>query len=202
MIRHFKWHKKRDESLQHGFMRYSPSDDCSNRYPGCTHNRKQTHYHCIQVKKNSFLLVSWQKRFFFQVLSWCQKKLKKKITFCKPHYLHTYLHTQQVKLELSLSFIFFIFFFMTICLLLYSILLQGNCDKVYISTSDVQMHANYHRKDSAIIQEGFQRLRATEECRTSYCAFFGQKTTHFHCRRDHCQYTFKNKADMGAYFSN
>ncbi|XP_039277095.1 zinc finger protein castor homolog 1 isoform X2 [Nilaparvata lugens] len=120
MIRHFKWHKKRDESLQHGFMRYSPSDDCSDRYRNCTHNRKQTHYHCI----------------------------------------------------------------------------QGTCDKVYISTSDVQMHANYHRKDSAIIQEGFQRLRATEECRTPYCAFYGQRTTHFHCRRDHCQYTFKNKADM------
>ncbi|XP_073977616.1 zinc finger protein castor homolog 1-like isoform X3 [Rhodnius prolixus] len=120
MIRHFKWHKKRDESLQHGFMRYSPSDDCSDRYPNCGHNRKQTHYHCI----------------------------------------------------------------------------QGTCDKVYISTSDVQMHANYHRKDSAIIQEGFQRLRATEECRTPYCAFFGQRTTHFHCRRDHCQFTFKNKADM------
>lgn len=50
MIRHFKWHKKRDESLQHGFMRYSPSDDCSDRYQGCSHNRKQTHYHCIQVK--------------------------------------------------------------------------------------------------------------------------------------------------------
>lgn len=49
MIRHFKWHKKRDESLQHGFMRYSPSDDCSDRYQGCSHNRKQTHYHCIQV---------------------------------------------------------------------------------------------------------------------------------------------------------
>uniref|UniRef100_A0A1B6C8U6 C2H2-type domain-containing protein n=2 Tax=Clastoptera arizonana TaxID=38151 RepID=A0A1B6C8U6_9HEMI len=120
MIRHFKWHKKRDESLQHGFMRYSPSDDCSDRYNNCSHNRKQTHYHCI----------------------------------------------------------------------------QGTCDKVYISTSDVQMHANYHRKDSAIIQEGFQRLRATEECRTPYCAFFGQRTTHFHCRRDHCQFTFKNKADM------
>lgn len=59
------------------------------------------------------------------------------------------------------------------------------------------MHANYHRKDSAIIQEGFQRLRATEECRTEYCVFFGQKTTHFHCRREHCTYTFKNKADMG-----
>uniref|UniRef100_A0A8D9EBS9 Transcription factor castor n=1 Tax=Cacopsylla melanoneura TaxID=428564 RepID=A0A8D9EBS9_9HEMI len=120
MIRHFKWHKKRDESLQHGFMRYSPGDDCGDRYHNCQHNRKQTHYHCI----------------------------------------------------------------------------QGTCDKVYISTSDVQMHANYHRKDSAIIQEGFQRLRATEECRTPYCAFFGQRTTHFHCRRDSCQYTFKNKADM------
>ena len=39
--------------------------------------------------------------------------------------------------------------------------MQQGCKKVYISTSDVQMHANYHRKDSAIIQEGFQRFRAT-----------------------------------------
>lgn len=123
MIRHFKWHKKRDESLQHGFMRYSPTDDCSERHPGraCPHNRKQTHYHCI----------------------------------------------------------------------------HENCDKVYISTSDVQMHANYHRKDSAIIQEGFQRFRATESCATDHCPFVGQRTTHFHCRRPGCRFTFKNKADMG-----
>ncbi|XP_068902505.1 zinc finger protein castor homolog 1-like isoform X1 [Tenebrio molitor] len=120
MIRHFKWHKKRDESLQHGFMRYSPLDDCSDRFGNCTHNKKQTHYHCI----------------------------------------------------------------------------KEGCDKVYISTSDVQMHANYHRKDSAIIQEGFQRYRATEECGASYCAFFGQRTTHFHCRRAGCRFTFKNKSDM------
>ncbi|CAH0549609.1 unnamed protein product [Brassicogethes aeneus] len=120
MIRHFKWHKKRDESLQHGFMRYSPLDDCSDRFHNCTHNKKQTHYHCI----------------------------------------------------------------------------KEGCDKVYISTSDVQMHANYHRKDSAIIQEGFQRFRATEECGASYCAFFGQRTTHFHCRRQGCRFTFKNKSDM------
>lgn len=125
MIRHFKWHKKRDESLQHGFMRYSPLDDCSDRYSNCTHNKKQTHYHCI----------------------------------------------------------------------------KEGCDKVYISTSDVQMHANYHRKDSAIIQEGFQRYRATEECGASYCAFFGQRTTHFHCRRPGCRFTFKNKSDMGKYLS-
>ncbi|XP_045465819.1 zinc finger protein castor homolog 1-like isoform X1 [Harmonia axyridis] len=120
MIRHFKWHKKRDDSLQHGFMRYSPLDDCSERFANCTHNKKQTHYHCI----------------------------------------------------------------------------KEGCDKVYISTSDVQMHANYHRKDSAIIQEGFQRYRATEECGASYCAFFGQRTTHFHCRRSGCRFTFKNKSDM------
>lgn len=48
MIRHFKWHKKRDESLQHGFMRYSPTDDCSDHFANCTHNRKQTHYHCLK----------------------------------------------------------------------------------------------------------------------------------------------------------
>lgn len=127
MIRHFKWHKKRDESLQHGFMRYSPTDDCGERHPMriCPHNRKQTHYHCI----------------------------------------------------------------------------HDNCDKTYISTSDVQMHANYHRKDSAIIQEGFQRFRATENCATAHCPFSAQRTTHFHCRRANCRYTFKNKADMDKHKS-
>lgn len=140
IIRHLKWHKKRNESLNHGFLRFSSSDDCSMQYDTagiscngasattsvaslshkCQHNRKQTHYHCL----------------------------------------------------------------------------QPNCDKVYISTSDVQMHSNYHRKDSAIIQEGFQRYRATEECRVSYCNFSGQRTTHFHCRRPNCRYTFKNKSDM------
>lgn len=120
MIRHYKWHKKRQESLQHGFMRYSPDDDCSVKYTGCAHNGRQTHYHCV----------------------------------------------------------------------------QHNCDKVYVSTSDVQMHANFHRKDSAIIQEGFQRFRATEDCGTPSCAFYGHRTTHFHCRRPQCNFTFKNKADM------
>ncbi|CAL4065186.1 unnamed protein product, partial [Meganyctiphanes norvegica] len=120
MIRHFKWHKKRDESLQHGFMRYSPSDDCSDRFINCSHNHKQTHYHCL----------------------------------------------------------------------------KEGCDKVYISTSDVQMHANYHRKDSAIMQEGFQRFRASEDCGLPTCAFGRQRTTHFHCMRNPCNYTFKNKADM------
>lgn len=43
-----QWHKKRDESLAHGFMRYSPLDDCSDRFSDCPHNRSQTHYHCIQ----------------------------------------------------------------------------------------------------------------------------------------------------------
>ncbi|KAI2796502.1 Zinc finger protein castor 1 [Blomia tropicalis] len=120
MIRHFKWHKKRDESLTHGFLRCSPADNCVERFRTCPHHRKQTHYHCL----------------------------------------------------------------------------KRGCDKVYISTSDVQMHANYHRKDTAIIQEGFQRFRATENCLLETCAFFGQKTTHFHCRRDNCSHTFKNKADM------
>lgn len=76
---------------------------------------------------------------------------------------------------------------------------QEGCDKVYISTSDVQMHANYHRKDSAIMQEGFQRFRASEDCGQPACSFSGQRTTHFHCMRSACNYTFKNKADMGKF---
>ncbi|XP_053675495.1 uncharacterized protein LOC128725752 [Anopheles nili] len=73
---------------------------------------------------------------------------------------------------------------------------HDNCDKVYISTSDVQMHANYHRKHEAIVKNGFQRFRATEDCNTDYCIFRAQRTTHFHCRRENCKYVFKNKADM------
>lgn len=121
IIRHLKWHKKRSESLNHGFLRYSSTDDCGPQNKNCSHNRRQTHYHCLL------------------------------------------------------------------------------CPKVYVSTSDVQMHSNYHRKDSAIIQEGFQRFRATEECNSDHCMFAGQRTTHFHCRRDNCKYTFKNKADMGEW---
>lgn len=79
VMRHLKWHKKRSESLTHGFLRFSSTDDCSIQFGECQHNGKQTHYHCL----------------------------------------------------------------------------QGKCDKVYISTSDVQMHSNYHRKDSAIIKEGY-----------------------------------------------
>ena len=62
MIRHYKWHKKREDSLQHGFMRYSPFDDCSTKFPPCTHNKKQTHYHCIQVTAVTmweFLELHW-----------------------------------------------------------------------------------------------------------------------------------------------
>jgi hypothetical protein len=49
MVRHYKWHKKRDDSLQHGFLRFSPRDDCSKKYTACPHNGRQTHYHCLQV---------------------------------------------------------------------------------------------------------------------------------------------------------
>lgn len=79
IIRHLKWHKKRNESINYGFLRFSATDDCSVSFPGnCYHNKRQTHYHCF----------------------------------------------------------------------------QPNCDKIYVSTSDVQMHSNYHRKDTAIIMEG------------------------------------------------
>ena len=47
------------------------------------------------------------------------------------------------------------------------------CDKVYISTSDVQMHFNYHRKDNAIQREGFLRFRGSEDCHTPHCLYRG-----------------------------
>ncbi|KAJ8371085.1 hypothetical protein SKAU_G00111130 [Synaphobranchus kaupii] len=120
VIRHYNMHKKRDNSLQHGFMRFSPLDDCSVYYHGCHLNGKSTHYHCMQV----------------------------------------------------------------------------GCNKVYTSTSDVMTHENFHKKNAQLINDGFQRFRATEDCGTVECQFYGQKTTHFHCRRPGCTFTFKNKCDI------
>ncbi|GCB69417.1 hypothetical protein scyTo_0012424, partial [Scyliorhinus torazame] len=120
VIRHYNMHKKRDNSLQHGFMRFSPLDDCSVYYHGCHLNGKSTHYHCMQV----------------------------------------------------------------------------GCTKVYTSTSDVMTHENFHKKNAQLINDGFQRFRATEDCGTIGCQFYGQKTTHFHCRRPGCIFTFKNKCDI------
>lgn len=102
MIRHSKWHQKMDEALKYGFRRVTPMDDCSDQFQECGHNKKQTHYHCIQSE---------------------------------------------------------------------------GCDKVYISTSDVQMHFNYHRKDNAIQREGFMRFRGAEDCHTSHCLYRGRTLT-------------------------
>ncbi|XP_077998745.1 zinc finger protein castor homolog 1-like [Glandiceps talaboti] len=120
VIRHYNWHKRRDNSLQHGFMRFSPTDDCNVYYSGCTLNKRHTHYHCMQV----------------------------------------------------------------------------GCNKVYTSTSDIITHENFHKKNAALISDGFQRFRATEDCGTLTCSFYGQKTTHFHCRRGGCDFSFKNKCDI------
>uniref|UniRef100_A0AAZ1XH24 C2H2-type domain-containing protein n=1 Tax=Oreochromis aureus TaxID=47969 RepID=A0AAZ1XH24_OREAU len=70
------------------------------------------------------------------------------------------------------------------------------CSKVYTSTSDVMTHENFHKKNAQLINDGFQRFRATEDCGTVGCQFYGQKTTHFHCRRPGCTFTFKNKCDI------
>ena len=57
IIRHFKWHKKRSDSLQHGFMRFSPMEDCSQKFQhaACIHNGKHTHYHCLQVRYSTLI---------------------------------------------------------------------------------------------------------------------------------------------------
>ena len=49
--------------------------------------------------------------------------------------------------------------------------------QVYISTSDVQMHFNYHRKDNAIQREGFLRFRGAEDCHTTHCLYRGINLT-------------------------
>merc|ERR1712035_233527 len=48
----------------------------------------------------------------------------------------------------------------------------------------------------AFINDGFRRYKAAEDCKTENCQYRTQKTTHFHCTREGCDYVFKNKSDI------
>ncbi|KAL9705907.1 hypothetical protein quinque_009425 [Culex quinquefasciatus] len=160
-------------------QRYASGYDCNSEK--CQYENLHEHFHCYDTFCRGKVL--YKKYEIIRHLKW-HKKRKESLKYgfyrfsssddcsiqyghCQHNHKHTHYHC-----------------------------VHDNCDKVYISTSDVQMHANYHRKHEAIVKNGFQRFRATEECNTDHCVFKGQKTTHFHCRRENCKYTFKNKADM------
>ncbi|XP_050085349.1 uncharacterized protein LOC126571119 [Anopheles aquasalis] len=160
-------------------QRYASGYDC--KHEKCQYESLHEHFHCHDTFCRGKVL--YKKYEIIRHLKW-HKKRKESLKYgfyrfsssddcsiqygaCQHNYKHTHYHC-----------------------------VHENCDKVYISTSDVQMHANYHRKHEAIVKNGFQRFRATEDCNTEYCAFRHQRTTHFHCRRENCKYTFKNKADM------
>ncbi|XP_058450341.1 uncharacterized protein LOC131429908 [Malaya genurostris] len=160
-------------------QRYASGYDCNSEK--CQYENLHEHFHCYDTFCRGKVL--YKKYEIIRHLKW-HKKRKESLKYgfyrfsssddcsiqygsCQHNHKHTHYHC-----------------------------VHENCDKVYISTSDVQMHANYHRKHEAIVKNGFQRFRATEECKTDHCVFKGQKTTHFHCRRENCKYTFKNKADM------
>ncbi len=49
MLRHYKWHRKRQQSLINGFMRYGISESCGQVGNNCAYSLRQTHYHCLQV---------------------------------------------------------------------------------------------------------------------------------------------------------
>ncbi|XP_055548253.1 uncharacterized protein LOC129731907 isoform X2 [Wyeomyia smithii] len=160
-------------------QRYASGYDCNSEK--CQYENLHEHFHCYDTFCRGKVL--YKKYEIIRHLKW-HKKRKESLKYgfyrfsssddcsiqyghCQHNHKHTHYHC-----------------------------VHDNCNKVYISTSDVQMHANYHRKHEAIVKNGFQRFRATEECNTEHCVFRGQKTTHFHCRRENCKYTFKNKADM------
>uniref|UniRef100_A0A182F213 C2H2-type domain-containing protein n=1 Tax=Anopheles albimanus TaxID=7167 RepID=A0A182F213_ANOAL len=169
-----------DASNNYGLIqRYASGYDC--KHDKCQYESLHEHFHCHDTFCRGKVL--YKKYEIIRHLKW-HKKRKESLKYgfyrfsssddcsiqygaCQHNYKHTHYHC-----------------------------VHENCDKVYISTSDVQMHANYHRKHEAIVKNGFQRFRATEDCNTEYCAFRHQRTTHFHCRRENCKYTFKNKADM------
>lgn len=90
--------------------------------------------------------------------------------------------------------------------------LQANCRRVYLLASEAHIHYNMHCKVEQLARDGFARFKSTETCPYARCVFraaavataasvrtsiSSQRTTHFHCIRNGCDYAFRAKADMG-----
>jgi len=101
IIRHYKWHKKRSDSLQHGFMRFSPLEDCAQKFhqAACIHNGKHTHYHCLQVRVIGYLYSTllWDEPIARDAEIWLLIARGLHSFTCHPHTNHTCLYSSSRK---------------------------------------------------------------------------------------------------------
>lgn len=118
-------------------QRYASGYDCNSEK--CQYENLHEHFHCYDTFCRGKVL--YKKYEIIRHLKW-HKKRKESLKYgfyrfsssddcsiqyghCQHNHKHTHYHC-----------------------------VHDNCDKVYISTSDVQMHANYHRKHEAIVKNG------------------------------------------------
>ncbi|VDK20504.1 unnamed protein product [Taenia asiatica] len=140
-IRHVKWHRKRMESLQYGFMRYSSSDNCG--YNHCTHNMKQTHYHCIRANCSKVRKVS--------------AHLDVSCGKCS--------HVRDSKIPLQSHYPFQLSSFQ------YGH--RWRKVKGHVVALWLQKHKNHHLKNDAIAKDGFRKFTKSENCNFIGCKYSG-----------------------------
>ncbi|XP_071805727.1 zinc finger protein castor homolog 1-like isoform X2 [Asterias amurensis] len=181
VVRHYNWHKRRDNSLQHGFMRFSPSDNCSPYYPECTINLKHTHYHCLQTGCNKVYTstsdVLTHENFHKKNLSLISEGFQRfratedcGVPNCG-FYGHktTHFHCR-----------------------------RPGCEFVFKNKCDIEKHKTYHMKDDIYRKDGFKKYSKHEKCKYNWCKF-SNNTNHFHCIRKNCGFVFTAANQMQSH---
>ena len=171
-------HKKRDNALSHGFMRFAPAENCTD-FPtstkSCKFNGKSTHYHCMHCEKyytstsdvvthenyhkksNAFINDGFRRYKAADVCGDLKCQYRDQKT--------THFHCT-----------------------------RGSCDFVFKNKSDIDKHKQYHVKDEAYMQQGFKKFYRSEDCNAEKNCPWRLKSNHFHCLK--CHFSFTSTSQM------
>ncbi|XP_026542239.1 zinc finger protein castor homolog 1 [Notechis scutatus] len=196
VIRHYNMHKKRDNSLQHGFMRFSPLDDCSVYYHGCHLNGKSTHYHCMQVNgqpawdgqgsgpttgntitmptaagaKKRFWIIEDMSPFGKRRKTPSSRKMLDEGMMLEGFRRYDlYEDCKDANCQFSLK-------------VTHYHCTRENCGYKFCGRTHMYKHAQHHDRVDNLVLDDFKRFKSSLSCHFPDCQFSGN-STHFHCLR-------------------
>jgi len=173
--RHYNMHKKRDNSLLHGFMRFAPNDDCRHHFKGpCIYNGKSTHYHCLHSGCTKVYTstsdVMTHKKFHVKDEELAKNGFQRYRANERCNYKDCPFNDMKTT-----------HFHCT----------RDGCNFRFKNKSEMEKHKSYHIKDDNYTRQGFKKFYKNEDCRYVNCQWNG-RTNHFHCLRPNCNESFSS----------
>lgn len=173
--RHYNMHKKRDNSLLHGFMRFAPSDECRAHFNGpCMYNGKSTHYHCLHSGCSKVYTstsdVMTHKKFHIKDEELAKNGFQRyRATDCCEWDDCQFNDMRTTHFHCT----------------------REGCRFRFKNKCEMEKHKSYHIKDDNYTRQGFKKFYKNEMCPFKSCQW-NQKTNHFHCLRPNCTESFSS----------